>query len=125
MFFYFVCNTILGIVGGSAYLTKEYLDNPISESEELLVDEKRNWMRDSVYAKTIILIAELSFVVSIITSIIQYGFYWGFITFLELLFGFVIARLFIPAFGLYILLITSPIPLTIIFGAYWGFWYIG
>ena len=58
MSFYFVCNTILGILGGSAYLTKEYLDNPISESEELLVDGKRNWMRDSVYAKTIILVTK-------------------------------------------------------------------
>ena len=125
MNFSFICNCILGILGGAAYLTKEYLDNPSLEAEELLVDGKRNWMRDSTYAQIVIFLAEISYLIAVITFIIQYGFYWGFITFLELVLGFSIARFFLPGIVLYILTITSPIPLTIIYGAYWGFWFIG
>ena len=82
-------------------------------------------MRDSTYAQIVIFLAEISCLIAVITFIIQYGFYWGFITFLELVLGFSIARFFLPGIVLYILTITSPIPLTIIYGAYWGFWFIG
>jgi hypothetical protein len=63
-------------------------------------------------------------ILAVVTTFINFDFQYALMTLGELLVGVFITRL-TPIKFRYFAVVTSPISLLIIFGALWGFWYLG
>jgi hypothetical protein len=63
-------------------------------------------------------------ILAVVTSLIQSGL-WAFATAGEIFLGYILTSLAIPFGGKLLIVLISPISLVSIFGALWGFWYIG
>jgi hypothetical protein len=81
------------------------------------------WLNPSPLGEAIRTVATFAPVLALLTSLLQGGL-WVLATALELWLGAMIARFVIPLSACNGLLFLTPIPLIIIFGALWGFWYI-
>lgn len=81
------------------------------------------WLNPPAWGETIRLVALASPVLALVTSLVQGG-VWVIATAIELLLGALIVVFMFPIPACNGLLLLSPIPLTMIFGALWGFWYL-
>ena len=117
MGFYFICYVIVGACFGIAGTVH------LSRQDERRVFLGEIWLNPPTWAELIILAGAVAPVLGLLTSLIQGG-VWVFATLIELAVGAIAARLMIPLKSMNLLLLLIPIPLVIIFGALWGFWFI-
>lgn len=115
MGFYIVTHILLGAMAGNAAWLLNY--------SKQFPSQVPVWFLTTRYPTYIFWISIGSAVLSIPTTLVQWGFMWSLATIGELLAGVFLVGL-IPFTGRILLLISS-IPLTIvIMGALWGLWYI-
>jgi len=118
MTFYIVVHIIIGYIIGSA--TTIYSDLHSGRFDPL---DFPKWAIDgtlNVFLK-LSLIAGL---LAVTTTFVNFEFQYALMTLGELAVGVLITRL-TPLKLRYLAVVTSPISLFIIFGALWGFWYLG
>lgn len=117
MAFYFICYVIVGIcfgVAGHIHLASQ---------DGRRMQLSMFWLNPSPIGEVIKVAATFAPILALLTSLFQGGL-WVLATAAELALGAAIARFMIPLAACNALLLLTPVPLIIIFGALWGFWYI-
>ena len=117
MGFYFICYVIVGMcfgIAGHIHLARQ---------DERRMHVSMFWLNPSPLGEAIRTVATFAPVLALLTSLLQGGL-WVLVTAVELWLGAMIARFVIPLSACNGLLFLTPIPLIIVFGALWGFWYI-
>ena len=117
MGFYFVCYVIVGIcfgISGTIHLARQ---------DERRMSVSMFWLNPPAWGEVIILASAFAPVLALLTSLVQGG-VWVVATLVELALGAIFASFFIPLPAMNGLLFLTPIPLVVIFGALWGFWFI-
>jgi hypothetical protein len=69
-------------------------------------------------------IASIAVIAAIVTTFINFDFEYALLTLGEILIGIFVTRM-TPLGMRYFVLFISPVVLALIFGALWGFWYLG
>ena len=114
MTFYFIVFVFFGFYADSA--TK------ITRAINSLTWHAPPWL-NGIYGQLSLMIAGLTVIAGLITTLVQYGFLWMIASFLEMALGALIARFLNIQLNVLILMI-GPIVSIIFLGAMWGFWYI-
>jgi len=118
MVFYFIVYVIIGITASSAYTIHQM-------RSQGRVAELPQWAwPNNPIANWMIMACGFAPILAVVTSLIQSG-VWVFTTAGEIFLGYILTSLAIPFAGRLLIVIASPISLVTIFGALWGFWYIG
>jgi len=114
MLFYLVCYMSVGIVANTAYHMHLQTGGPLALPAWALTNQ--------VLAQRLILVCAIAPVLAVLTSLINSGF-WVVATIVEIFIGYVLGNILSIDIRA-IIFSLSPVVLTVIFGALWGFWYI-
>lgn len=118
MEFYVVVHIVIGFLAGTGSVL-------ISDWNKADFDQRMNmpyWVVNGLGYK-IGLLCLLGALLALLTSLVNFGFYYALLTFGEMLVGVFITRL-IPVKARYIALLLSPLILIYLLGALWGLWFI-
>jgi len=118
MIFYFIVYVIIGITASSAYTI-----HPMRTQGSVGALPKWAWPNNPI-ANWMVMACGFAPILAVVTSLIQSGL-WAFATAGEIFLGYILTSLAIPFGGKLLIVLISPISLVSIFGALWGFWYIG
>jgi|TARA_B110000090_G_scaffold187670_1_gene217327 hypothetical protein len=118
MIFYFIVYVIIGITASSAYTIHQ-----MRTQGSVGALPKWAWPNNPI-ANWMVMACGFAPILAVVTSLIQSGL-WAFATAGEIFLGYILTSLAIPFGGKLLIVLISPISLVSIFGALWGFWYIG
>jgi hypothetical protein len=110
---YFTVNLILGFLAGCAI-----------QANKLQVMHKPLWLSSGGgYGQIALLLASVSWLISCVITIFEYGLFWFIISFAEVALGAVIC-LFVPSPMIFFVLYLAPVISIVLLGSRMGFWYI-
>jgi hypothetical protein len=110
--YYFTVNLILGFLAGCAI-----------HANKLEVMHKPLWLSSGGYGQIALLLASISWLISCLITIFEYGLFWFIISFAEVALGVVIC-LFVPSPMIFFVLSLAPVISIVLLGSRMGFWYI-
>ncbi len=117
MGFYILCHVFIGIAASCSHRVYRIRNG------ELPISEHPAWFMNSRIHDYIIMLGASAPVVACVTSLFDQG-WWVLATIVEIFIGYMAYSFLVPVGIGNLIYITSPVTLTIIYGALWGFWYI-
>lgn len=113
MTFYFIVHLLMGFLAGNSAYVLQQID-PF---------EKPYWASTSVGAY-IGIACMIALPLAVLTTFIKFTFLWALLTAGELFLG-VLLGAFLPKPIKFFAMLASPLILIVLFGALWGWWYLG